>query len=230
MFEIWLRAEDGDVKENDHEMTETALRIFVGLLLVTEKGESMRLSVVTPVLVLLSTFATAFAATEGSLPDPPAELLRGDRILLGTVEEIAGDQARINTGEVEPRYIPTNVRKAKELPVLKKGDHVEITVNDQNLLVDVHVVGEASHHLVVHGQLTEPLATGHQKAMIRNTHSGKDESYSIRPVARSKVASIPIGVDAVFLIDELGRIADVTYGSAEAVHHAARLWQRKLAQ
>ena len=187
----------------------------------------MRPYVFAPVLVLLSLLSTAFAATEAIFPDVPSQLLHGDRVLLGTVEEIAGSQARINTGEVEPRYIPMNVRKAKELPALKKGDRVEITINDQNLLVDVHSVGEASHHLVVHGQLTEPLATGHQKAVIRNSHSGKEESYSIRPVARSKMASIPVGVDAVFLIDELNRIADVTFGSAEAVHHAAELWQKK---
>jgi hypothetical protein len=177
--------------------------------------------------VLLSLFSTPFAATEAASSDDSAQLLRGDRILLGTVEEIAGEQARINTGEVEPRYIPMNVRKAKELSALKKGDRVEITVNDQNLLVDVHAVGEASHHVVVHGQLAEPLATGHQKAVIRNSQSGKEESYSIRPVARSKVASIPVGADAVFLIDELETIADVSFGNAEALHHAAELWQKK---
>ncbi|WP_447987490.1 hypothetical protein [Nitrospira sp. Nam74] len=188
----------------------------------------MKPYIFAPVLVLsLCTFSSAFAVTEADLTNPPAQLLLGDRVLLGTVEEIAGGEARINTGEVEPRYIPMNVRKAKELPDLKKGDRVEITVNDQNLLVDVHAVGEASHHLVVQGQLTEPLETGHQKAMLRNSQSGKEESYSIRPVARSKVASIPVGVDAVFLLDELDMIADVTFGSAEAIHRAAELWNKK---
>jgi len=65
------------------------------------------------------------------VPDAPAQLLPGDRVLLGTVEEIAGEQARIDTGEVQPCYIPMSVRKAKELSALKKGDRVEITVNDQ---------------------------------------------------------------------------------------------------
>ena len=36
-----------------------------------------------------------------------------------------------------------------------------------------------------------------------------------------------MGVDAVFLIDEMDRIVDVTYGSMEAVHRAAELWQKK---
>ncbi len=118
------------------------------------------------------------------------------------------------------------VRKAKELPALKKGDRVEITVNEQNLLVDVHLIGESSYHRVVEGQLTQPLVTGHDRAVLRTTR-GKEESHFIRPVARSKVASVPVGADVVFLIDELDKIVDVTFGTKEAVHRAAELWQMK---
>lgn len=118
------------------------------------------------------------------------------------------------------------VRKAKGLPDLKVGDRVEITVNDQNLLVDVHLNGEASLHYVVHGQLAGPMETGHDKAVIRTTN-GNEQSHLVRPVARSKVASVPVGADAVFLIDELDKIVDVTYGSMDAVHRAAELWQKK---
>lgn len=103
---------------------------------------------------------------------------------------------------------------------------IEITVNDQNLLVDVHMVGESSHHRVVRGQLAGPMETGHDKAVIRTTN-GKEESHLVRPVARSKVASIPVGADVIFLIDELDKIVDVTFGSNEAVHRAAELGQQK---
>jgi hypothetical protein len=154
------------------------------------------------------------------------QLLSGDRILLGTVEEVRSAQARIDTGEGQPRFIPMGVRMAKELPALKKGDRVEVTLNDQNLLVDVHLVGESSYHRVVDGQLAQPLVTGHDRAILRTT-SGNEESHFIRPVARSKVASIPVGVDAIFLIDELDKIVDVTFGSKEAVHRAAELWAKK---
>lgn len=164
---------------------------------------------------------TAFASEQA-----PTQLLPGDRVLIGTVVEVRSEQARINTGEIVPRFIPMGVRKAKELQELKKGDRVEITVNDQNLLVDVHLIGESSYHRVVQGQLAQPLVTGHDRAVLRTTR-GKDESNFIRPVARSKVASIPVGVDAVFLIDELDRIVDVTFGSKEAVHRAAELWRKK---
>lgn len=180
-------------------------------------------------LVVLSVWwlATASFSTAATQTEPThQQLLSGDRVLLGTVEEIRSDQARIDTGELQPRFIPMEVRKAKGLPELKVGDRIELTVNDQNLLVDVHVMGESSHHSVIQGQLVEPLETGHDKAVLR-TVSGKEESHFIRPVARSKVASVPVGVDAVFLIDELDKIVDVTFGSKEAVHRAAELWQKK---
>ncbi len=173
---------------------------------------------------LIGTVPVADAASEVTGTEP--QLLSGDRVLLGTVAEIRSDQAKINVGELEYRYIPMNVRKEKGLTELKTGDLVEITVNDQNLLVDVHLPGEASHHRVVRGQIAEPMPTGSDKAVIRTTE-GKEESHLIRPVAKSKVASIPVGADVIFLIDELDKIVDVTMGSVESVHRAAELGEQK---
>jgi hypothetical protein len=191
-----------------------------------ERREIMITNVLWPCLMLtvllISPASVALAATSADMP----QLLAGDRVLLGTVEEIRSEQARINTGEVEPRFVPMNVRKNKGLPALKPGDQVEITVNDQNLLVDVHVSGEANYHRVVRGQLAATLQTGHDKAVIRTTN-GQEEQHPVRPVARSKVASIPVGADAVFLIDSADTIVDVTFGSQEAVRRAAELWQKK---
>jgi hypothetical protein len=118
-----------------------------------------------------------------------------------------------------------NVRKEKGLAVFKKGDLVEMTVNDQNLLVDVHLPGESNHHRVVTGQLAGPVDTGHDKAVIR-TKEGKEESHVVRPSAQSKVASIPVGADVIFLLDEMEKIVDVTFGSAEAVHRSTDLGQK----
>ncbi len=188
------------------------VRIFAVSLMLLPIGVSMS-----------ATSSMVFAAAESH--DGQHELLSGDRIILGTVKEIRGGQAKVDTGEVQPRYLPMNVRKGKELPALKKGDRVEITVNDENLIVDIHLVGEESHHRILVGTLPQPLITGHEKAVIR-TEDGKEESFLVRPLARSKVASVPVGVQVVFLIDEMQQIADVTYGSAEAVAEAQRLWQK----
>lgn len=97
------------------------------------------------------------------------QLLPGDRVLLGTVEEVRSDQARVDTGELQPRFIPMGVRQEKGLPALKPDDRVEITVNEQNLLVDVHMAGESSRHRIVEGQLAGNLETGHDKAVIRTS-------------------------------------------------------------
>lgn len=70
------------------------------------------------------------------------------------------------------------------------------------------------------------MPTGHDKAVIRITE-GKEESHLIRPVAKSKVASIPVGADVIFLVDELEKIVDVTMGSVESVQRAAELGQQK---
>ena len=173
---------------------------------------------------LIATVPVVDAASEVAGTDPQS--FPGNRVVFGTVEEIRSDQAKINIGEVEPRYLPLNVRKDKGLPELKKGDLVEITINDQNLLVDVHKAGEANHHRVVRGQLAEPMPTGSDEAVIRTTN-GKEESHLIRPVAKSKVASMPVGADVIFLIDELDKIVDVTMGTAESVHRAREFGQRK---
>lgn len=171
--------------------------------------------------------------SSASVAGPPSgseqghpQLLPGDRILIGTVVEVRGDQARIDTGEGQPRFVPMGVREVKGLPDLKTGDGVEITVNEQNLLVDVHLIGEGSHHRVVEGHLVQPLVTRQDRAVLRTTQ-GKEESHAIRPVARSKMASVPPGVIAVFLIDESDRIVDVTFGNMEAVRRAAELWGKK---
>ena len=176
------------------------------------------------VMGLLSTALAMASADEGNVGHHG--LISGDRVLLGTVQEIRGGQARVDTGEISPRFLPMNVRKDKGLPELKKGDQVEITLNDQNLIVDIHLVGEASHHRIKRGELAQPLITGHEKAVIR-TDDGKEEPHLVRPLARSKVASVPVGAQAVFLIDEMNGIADVTYGSTKAVTEAQHLWEKK---
>lgn len=148
------------------------------------------------------------------------ELISGDRTLLGTVLEVRSGQDKVDTGLGQPRLFPIQVRKDKGLPDLKKGDRVTISLNDQNLIIDVHLVGEASHHRVVEGQLAQPLITGHSKAVIQ-TKEGQQEPHFIRSLARSKVASIPVGVDAIFLIDEINTIVDGTFVNKEAAIHAS---------
>lgn len=180
--------------------------------------------IIGPMVVMMPTLPSVYAAV---LPGQNHEqLLPGNRILLGTVADVRGGQARIDTGKLQSRFLPMKVRTDKGLPELRKADRVEITVNDQNLLVDVHLSGESSHHRVVEGQLAQVLVTGHGSGVIRSG-DGKEESHFIRSLARSKVASIAVGSEAVFLIDELNKIVDVTFLTKEAAARAGTLAERK---
>jgi hypothetical protein len=164
--------------------------------------------------------------------DSDTKTLQGERQVMGTVEEIKSDQIRVNTGEVQPRYIPLNEAKEKGLPTIKKGDAIEITVNDQNLIVDYHLVNESGQpleqakHQVVKGQIAQPLVIGHDEAVIR-TDDGKELSFTIRSQARSKMASIPVGTNAVFLVDETNKIVDVNFSNQEAVSRAGETPEKK---
>jgi hypothetical protein len=160
------------------------------------------------------------------------KMLQGERQVMGTVEEIKSDQIRVNTGEVQPRYIPLNQAKEKGLPEIKKGDALEITVNDQNLIVDYHLVNDSGQplehakHQVVKGRIAQPLVIGHDEAVIR-TEDGKELSYVIRSQARSKMASIPVGTDAIFMVDEANKIVDVNFSNKEAVSRAGETPDKK---
>jgi hypothetical protein len=119
----------------------------------------VRLSATSPTLSQ-GVLSTSLAARESVFPDVSAQLLPGDRVLLGTVEELAGEQARIDTGEVQPRYISMNVRTVKELSQLKIG-RSRRDYGQRSTSAGRRPYGRrASNLLVVQGRIIEPLATG----------------------------------------------------------------------
>lgn len=185
---------------------------------------------IVSVISMLAFPLGAMAASQAH--DSDTKTLQGERQVVGTVEEVKSDQIRVNTGEVQPRYIPLNQAKEKGLPEIKKGDTLAITVNDQNLIVDYHLANESGEplehakHQIVKGQIAQPLVIGHDEAVIR-TQDGKELSYVIRSQARSKMASIPVGSDAIFMVDESNQIADVTFASTDAAKRAAEMPEKK---
>lgn len=111
-----------------------------------------------------------------------------------------------DTGEITPRHLNLNRAREKGF-TLKEGQKIEIALNPQNLVVDYHPVGHAKFHQIIHGQLKHPLVVGQTWAIIRKK-DGAVHPYPVRPLARSIVAAIPIGTDAIFFIDESDKIAD----------------------
>jgi hypothetical protein len=59
------------------------------------------------------------------------------------------------------------------------------------------------------------------------TEDGKESSFPIRTQARSKMASIPVGVEAVFMVDETNKIVDVNLANKEAVEQAGTMSEQK---
>ena len=154
-------------------------------------------------------------------------LLPGERVLVATVQEIAGGMVKVNTGDLEPRFLPIKGAIEKGIWALNKGDKVEIALSGENLVVDYHPVGQPGWHRVVKGSLAQPLVVGYEWAVIR-TDEGKEEAYVVRPLARLKVAAMPIGVPGLFLVGEANKILDATFGNDEELHQHAQEWKRSV--
>ena len=191
--------------------------------------QRLRVMAILGVVSMLTSPLGALAdMNEGGMPR-----LQGERHVTGTVEQIKGGQAQLNTGEVAPRFIPLKAATEKGFPEIKVGDVIELTINDQNLLVDYHPLDKSGQpleghgkHQILRGQIAQPLVIGHDRALIR-TEDGQETSYQIRTQARSKMASIPVGVDAIFMVDETRQIVNVNFASKEAAEQAGQMPEQK---
>jgi len=150
-------------------------------------------------------------------------LLPDDRILVGTIQEIRGDEIKINTGEVQSRYLSTKQAQEKGIWPLKKGDQLHIVVNEQNAVLGYHRVGDPGLHQIIRGRLAQPLMVGQEWAVIQP--DGKiEQTHRVRPLIRSKMAAVPIQHPAVFLVDETNQIMDVVFGNEETLRAATGSW------
>lgn len=160
------------------------------------------------------------------LRDDAERLLKGNRSVLGKVQSVTSDQIKVDIGEVQPRFLPLKQAQQKGFPPIKEGDDLIVVLNAQNLLVDYHPLdGETSAHTIIRGEITQNLPVGQDTVVIKS--GGKDQSFAIRSQARSKVAAVPVGVTAVFLLDETNQIADVGFSNLQAVKDADRHPERK---
>ncbi|MCW5798595.1 MAG: hypothetical protein KIT40_08855 [Nitrospira sp.] len=191
--------------------------------LLAHKG--MRLATLVGISTMFigvpATVTTAYGAEEtkaghtSRLRDDAETLLKGNRTLLATVLAVTSDQIKVDIGEVQPRFLPLKQAQQKGFPQLSEGDDLIVVLNEQNLLVDYHPLdGESSAHTIIRGELTQNLPVGQETAVIKS--GGKEQSFTIRSQARSKVAAIPRGATAVFLIDETNQISDVSLSRHQA--------------
>lgn len=206
----------------------------MNIVRIRSKNSIVALSPVAIVATMILAFIVSVSAPTGAGESARTDaypghlvLLPGERIVLGTVEAIEGGMIRVNVGELQPRFIPTKGALEKGEGLLKKGDRIELAVSAENLVVDYHPVNAPGWHRIIKGQLAQPLIVGYEWAVIR-TDNGKEEAFAVRPLARLKIAALPIGVPALFLVGEAGKILDATFANEELAHQRVQEWKRSV--
>jgi hypothetical protein len=155
------------------------------------------------------------------------QLLQGNQTILGKVEAVTSDQIKVDIGEVQPRFLPLKQAQEKNFPTIKPGDDLIITVNEQNLIVDYHPLGSPSHHhKVVRGKIAGNMPIGHDRVVIKEA-DGKEHSFNVRSQVRSKLAAIPVGTPALFLLDETNQVTDATFATVGAAKDAHKNFEDK---
>jgi hypothetical protein len=137
-------------------------------------------------------------------------MVQGERMISGTVMDVAGRQIKIDTGEPQPRYLAIKAG-GEDASSFRKGDAIDIIVNDQNLVVSYQRPG-ASSTRVLRGSLAQSLPVGQDRAVIR-TEEGKELSFYVSPLAKAKLAALPVNQPAEFVLNERGQIADLQSGT-----------------
>lgn len=152
-------------------------------------------------------------------------LLPDDRVIVGTVMDIRSEQVQVkmDADDVEPRYLSVKEAQEKGVWPLKKGDRLHIVVNEQDVALGYHRVGDPGFHQIVRGRLAQPLVVDQEQAVVQRDGGG-EQAYRVRPLIRSKVAGVPIRQPAVFLIDETNQIVDVMFGAEETLRTAIKGW------
>ena len=156
--------------------------------------------------------------TERVVNEATENNLAGNRMVTGRVKDIRGGQLEIDIGNPESLYIPLQPAKDKR-QTYKVGDAIIVTLNDHNAVVDYHHPCEQSHHQVIKGRLTTPLAVGLDKAIIE-TDQGT-QSFMVAERAKGKLTAIPVGADVLFMTDETGLLVDAQLASPDAVRESA---------
>jgi hypothetical protein len=168
------------------------------------------------------------ALTEEHIKNRPSgqQLIQGTRPVLGRVVAVASEQAKVDIGEVQPRFVPLKLGVEKNFLALP-GDDLVLVLNEQNLVVDYHPLDQQTvEYRIMRGTIAQNLPVGHERVVIR-TKAGPEESFEIRDSARSKMASIPVGVEIVFVLDGIDKIVDATFANPEALDRARRQPEQK---
>jgi hypothetical protein len=155
---------------------------------------------------------------ERAVSEPTENLLPGNRLVLGRINEMRGNQMEIDIGNPQPLFVPLRPAQLKG-QTFKPGDTIIVTLNDHNAVVDYHHPNEESHHQVLRGRLSTPLTVGLDKAVVETEQGTK--TFIVADRAKSKLSAMPVGVELLFMADETGHLVDAQLASKQAVQQSA---------
>lgn len=158
------------------------------------------------------------AGSERIISEPTKNLLPGNRLVLGRINEIRSNQIEIDIGTPQPLFVPLKPAEVKG-QTYKPGDPIVVTLNDHNAVVDYHHPDDTSHHQIIRGRLKTPLTVGLDKAVI-DTEKGV-KTFIVADRARGKLSAMPVGPELLFMADETGHLVDAQLASKEAVQESA---------
>jgi hypothetical protein len=90
----------------------------------------------------------------------------------------------------------------------KAGDKVEVSVNENNAIVDVHLEGEKSQHKFVTGKLVH---VGKMKKEIKLQTAEGDQSFPLL-LQETKTGDFPEGTEVTAEVNEAGTVIDLHKG------------------
>jgi hypothetical protein len=90
----------------------------------------------------------------------------------------------------------------------KAGDKVEVSVNENNAIVDVHHEGEKSQHKFVTGKLVH---VGPMKKEIKMQTAEGDQSFPLL-LQETKTKDLPEGTEVTVELNEAGTVIDLHKG------------------
>lgn len=88
------------------------------------------------------------------------------------------------------------------------GDKVEVTVNENNAFVDIHLEGEKGKHTFVTGKL---VYVGKMKKEIKLQTAEGDRSFPLL-LQQTKTGDIPEGTEVTVELNEAGTAIDLDKG------------------
>ncbi|GKS59643.1 hypothetical protein YTPLAS18_31700 [Nitrospira sp.] len=93
----------------------------------------------------------------------------------------------------------------------KAGDKVEVTVNENNAIVDVHLEGEKSKHKFVTGKL---MHVGKMKKEIKLQTAEGEKSFPLL-LQETKTGGLAEGTEVTVEVNEAGTVIDLHKGKHE---------------